>query len=69
MIQLTAAQVEWLCKNQPLTKHICKDKDGYLSDWVYIDDSDVFCIKAAELEYYLTPDTYNLLPQTFKDLK
>lgn len=64
---INAAQVEWLVINQPETEYYLQDHVGEY----HLEDG--FCsldIERASISYehYLSPETYNSLPQTFKDL-
>jgi hypothetical protein len=71
MIQLTAAQVEWLANNEPETQHHIREPEEYNSEyqtWNGFTQTDIQLSANKFFLYYLTFDVYNSLPQTFKDL-
>jgi hypothetical protein len=69
MVRINPKQVEWLVVNQPETELYTVEYNGEVQLWsctVTLED-----IETAELgqPFFLEPETYNSLPQTFKDLK
>ena len=67
MIQINPKQVEWLVANKPDTEHTYANKSrSDLSKRLCIHD--VSLANGINYTYYLTPDVYNSLPQTFKQL-
>jgi len=68
MIKINPAQIWWLVVNQPETELYTVEYNGEVQSWsctVTIED-----IETSELgqPFYLETETYNSLPQTFKDL-
>jgi hypothetical protein len=68
MVQINAAQVEWLVANKPETEHAIEVYDDNLKMFLSLSDVDIKYCQIKTFNYYLTPETYNALPQTFKDL-
>ena len=69
MVQINPKQVEWLVLNQPETEHYIECLKAFSRQlFNTFKQSDIFYSKGTDYEYYLTPETYNSLPQTFKDL-
>jgi hypothetical protein len=72
MIRINPRQVEWLVFNQPETEHDIQDPHDLRGEFQTCNDFwgvDIDFAKEGAFEYYLTPETYNALPQTFKSLK
>jgi len=66
LITINATQVQWLYKNQPHTVHT-STYSGMTLEYKRLDRYDYSKAKDG-FGYYLTPEVYNSLPQTFKDL-
>ena len=71
MIRITPNQVEWLFYNEPETQHDIQDpKDwrGESQTWNGFTQNDLELSSKRGFDYYLTPETYNALPEEFKQL-
>jgi hypothetical protein len=67
MERLNPKQVEWLVVNQPLTQHTIQTPN-HSRVWGLLSSNDIYVSKDENYKYYLTPETYNSLPETFKQL-
>jgi hypothetical protein len=67
MITINPKQVEWLANNEPKITFYLSDN----GDYEELNDLSIDDVKRAETSwtYYMTINTYNSLPQTFKALK
>lgn len=69
---INAAQVEWLVTNKPDTNHDIIDPSEFTGEFhpcrAFNGEELEWQAHGLKLEYYLTPETYNALPQEFKDL-
>ena len=75
MIRITPNQVEWLFYNEPETQHdIQCPKDwrgewrGESQTWNGFTQTDLELSSKRVFDYYLTTETYNALPEEFKQL-
>ena len=72
LILINTKQVEWLVINQPQTEHDIIDPSEFTGEFhpcrSFNGEELEWQAHGIELQYYLTPETYNSLPQTFKDL-
>ncbi len=69
MERLNAAQVEWLVVYQPETTHTAVPLTECFTDtYRFFTQSDNKYVENGTFTYYLTTETYNSLPETFKQL-
>jgi hypothetical protein len=71
MIRITPNQVEWLFCNEPETQHDIqypKDRRGESQTWNGFTQTDLELSSKRVFDYYLTTETYNALPEEFKQL-
>ncbi len=69
MVLINRKQVEWLVVNQPETRHKAIPNSPEFADWYNsFTTDDLKYVENGSFKYYLTPETYNSLPETFKQL-
>jgi hypothetical protein len=72
MVRINLKQVEWLVNNKPETEHDIIDPSEFTGEFhpcrAFTSEDLDWQAHGIDLEYYLTPNTYSSLPQTFKDL-
>jgi hypothetical protein len=72
MVLINPKQLEWLVVNQPETEHDIIDPSEFTGEFhpcrAFSGEELDWQAHGIDLEYYLTPETYNSLPTEFKQL-